>query len=406
MPDCTIIDKKTVYQLEKTGIWGEVVRQRKPIVVNDFNAPNPLKKGYPEGHVILHKFMSIPVIISNRIVAVVGLANKKDDYTENDVYQVTTLMNGVWHAKERREALIELKREREKYLQTLLSIGDGVIVVDENGKIEILNEIAQKLTGWRATEAIGKHYLEVFRLSHHHVKTNIVDPIEKVFNTGRAQIVRDYSVLKSKLGTKFYIEESASPIKDEVGNIKGVVLVFRDITEKKIQRDRIEFLSYHDSLTGVYNRRYYENAIARLEEAKVFPLTIIMTDINGFKLTNDLFGHSVGDKLLKSFANILKQECRHDDLIARVGGDEFVIILPNIGINRAEGIVGRIKKAVSVAKIEKAILSVSIGYASKIYKDEPMEEVYKSADENMYRDKLIEKKKYEKELIIHIKSLT
>ena len=293
MPDCSIIDKKTVYKLEKTGIWGEVVRQGKPIVVNDFDAPNSLKKGYPEGHVIIHKFMSIPVIISNRIVAVVGLANKKEDYTDNDVYQIVALMNGVWNAKERREALIDLKRERKKYLQTLLSIGDAVIVVDKNGKIEMLNEIAQKLTGWDDSEAIGKHYIEVFKLSCHHVQTAIIDPVEEVFKTGDTHIISDYALMTSRYGTKYFIEDSASPIKDEAGNIKGVVLVFRDVTEKKIQRDRIEFLSYNDSLTGVYNRRFYEETIRRLDNAKVFPLTIIMTDINGFKFTNDLYGHSV-----------------------------------------------------------------------------------------------------------------
>lgn len=405
MPDCSIIDKKTVYKLEKTGIWGEVVRQGKPIVVNDFDAPNSLKKGYPEGHVIIHKFMSIPVIISNRIVAVVGLANKKEDYTDNDVYQIVALMNGVWNAKERREALIDLKRERKKYLQTLLSIGDAVIVVDKNGKIEMLNEIAQKLTGWDDSEAIGKHYIEVFKLSCHHVQTAIIDPVEEVFKTGDTHIISDYALMTSRYGTKYFIEDSASPIKDEAGNIKGVVLVFRDVTEKKIQRDRIEFLSYHDSLTGVYNRRFYEETIRRLDNAKVFPLTIIMTDINGFKFTNDLYGHSVGDKLLKSFANILKQECRNDDLIARIGGDEFIIILPDVGKEYAEDIVNRIKKAVSNTQIDKTILSVSIGFASKTHLDESIEDIYKTADENMYRDKLMEKKKYEIKLIDHINSL-
>ncbi|HHV63883.1 MAG TPA: GAF domain-containing protein [Peptococcaceae bacterium] len=102
------MEKKTKYQLAKTGLWGEVVRQKKPIIVNDYELPNKLKKGYPEGRIRLAKFMSIPIIIDGHIVAVAGFANKEEDYDENDIYQVTALMNGVWYAKERRERTQEL----------------------------------------------------------------------------------------------------------------------------------------------------------------------------------------------------------------------------------------------------------------------------------------------------------
>ena len=110
MAECAIAEKQIRSRLEETGIWGEVVRQRKPIVVNDYRAPNPKKRGYPEGHVQLTKFMSVPVIVENKIVAVVGLANKEDDYDDNDIYQIAVLMTGVWHAKERRERDIELRK--------------------------------------------------------------------------------------------------------------------------------------------------------------------------------------------------------------------------------------------------------------------------------------------------------
>ena len=146
-----------LYRLEQTGLWGEVVRQRRPIIVNDYPGLTELKRGYPAGHVQLANFMSVPVIIENEIVAVVGLANKPTDYDENDVSQITLLMQGVWNAKVRRETQAVLAVERKKYLLTLLSIGDGVMVVDQTGKIEMLNKAAEKLTAGHI-RAVGRPY--------------------------------------------------------------------------------------------------------------------------------------------------------------------------------------------------------------------------------------------------------
>ena len=109
MPACRVRDPQTIYSLDSTGIWGEAVRQRKPIVVNDFSSPNPLKKGYPAGHVELRRFMTVPVFSGERIVAVVGAANKPDPYDESDILQVSLLMDGVWKGLARREAEEALK---------------------------------------------------------------------------------------------------------------------------------------------------------------------------------------------------------------------------------------------------------------------------------------------------------
>ncbi|MBN2261579.1 MAG: GAF domain-containing protein [Prolixibacteraceae bacterium] len=110
MQQCHVIDPQTIYKLEKTGIWGEAVRQRKPILVNDFKAPNPLKKGIPEGHAPLQKFLTIPVFDQNKIVAVVGVANKPDDYDNSDIRQLTLMMDSVWKIVQRKESDQKLKR--------------------------------------------------------------------------------------------------------------------------------------------------------------------------------------------------------------------------------------------------------------------------------------------------------
>ncbi|MEG3071250.1 MAG: GAF domain-containing protein [Candidatus Syntrophopropionicum ammoniitolerans] len=210
MEECTVPGQPKVYSLDNTGIWGEVVRQRKPIIANGFQLPNLLKKGYPEGHVELKKFMSVPVIIDDRIVAVVGFANKQTDYDETDVDEMTMLMAGVWNAVQRRESAETLVYERNRYYQTLLSIGDGVMVIDNQENIEVLNAVASRLTGWSQEEAAGLNYKQVFHLSHEQEGFTIGNPIEKVFATGQPQELGNHAILTSKDGTKYHLEDSAA----------------------------------------------------------------------------------------------------------------------------------------------------------------------------------------------------
>jgi PAS domain S-box-containing protein len=299
MDICRVSDPPTNYDLDDTGIWGEVVRQRKPIVVHDLQQPNPMKKGCPDGHVILHSFMTIPIMIDGKIVGVTGLANKKGDYDEEDISDVTMLMNGTWNAIERRMNQEKLVFERNKYLLTLFSIGDGVMVVDRDGRIEMLNHVASELTGWTLEEAAGRNYKEVFRLTHETKGTGFLDPIERVLMSDSIQEMEESMVLTSKNGTKYILEDSAAPIMDERDVTLGVVLVFRNITDKVDQRKRIEYLSYHDYLTGLYNRMFFEEEMRRVDTERNLPISVIMGDLNGLKLTNDFFGHSYGDMLLK-----------------------------------------------------------------------------------------------------------
>lgn len=402
MTECAVVEKQSKYQLGKTGLWGEVVRQKKPIVVNDFEMPNDMKKGYPVGHVRLLKFMSIPVIIDDKIMAVVGLANKEDDYDSNDVYQITALMNGVWNAKVRREALEELAVERNKYLQTLLSIGDAVMVVDIEGIIVMLNKVAEKMTGWTTMEAKGKHYKKIFALSHENEGFTIKDPIDGVLRTDAVQELGNHAMLTSKDGTKYHLEDSAAPIKDDKDNTIGVVLVFRDVTEKKEQRNKIEYLSFHDYLTGLYNRRFFEEELIRLDTERNLPISIIMGDVNGLKLTNDIFGHSFGDMLLKKAAEVIKGVCRADDIIASVGGDEFVILLPKTRIEEAEEIILRIKNQFSKEHIKAINGSISMGCDSKNDANENILKALENAEDKMYTEKTLDRNKVNSALVNNI----
>lgn len=260
----------------------------------------------------------------------------------------------------------ELYIEKELFKTTLLSVADGVISTDNQGNIKVMNTIAEKLTGWTQKEALGRPLEEIFT----RINTN------------------DNTLLVSKMGKEISIEENSASIKDSEGEVTGIVIVFRDYTEKKEKEKQIEYLSFHDHLTGLYNRRYMEDAINRLDTERNLPLTIMMLDVNGLKLTNDIFGHTMGDQLLKSASDIMLETCREDDIICRIGGDEFAIIFPNTDETAAEKIAQRIEQATSNANLDLVIVSLAIGYSVKTRKDESIETIKINADHNMYKNKL------------------
>ncbi|MFT4004423.1 MAG: diguanylate cyclase [Lacrimispora sp.] len=379
------------YKLEETGVWGEMTIQRKPFIMNRLKGPGPLDGKGREAASRFESFMSVPVIIADKLVAAVGLANKNGDYDDTDITEMTMLMSGVWNAVQRRETSETLAYERNKYYQTLLSIGDGVMVIDHSRNIEFLNEAASRLTGWTLKEARGINYKKVFALSGEPEGMTVDDALERVFSTGEAQDLGTPMVLTSRNGETYDLENNAAPIPDDTGALAGVVLVFRDVTEKKEQREKIEYMSFHDALTGLYNRRFFEEELLRLDTKRNYPITILMGDVNSLKLTNDIFGHGAGDLLLITVAQAMQTVCRSDDIIARWGGDEFVVVLPGTGPEDAERIAGRIKAELSTRRARAIHCSISLGYDTKTEESEDIFRVLNNAEARMYTVKSLER---------------
>jgi len=149
-------------------------------------------------------------------------------------------------------------------------------------------------------------------------------------------------------------------------------------------------LSYHDQLTGVYNRRYFEEALIQFDGEKYLPVAIAMVDVNGLKLTNDAFGHQTGDKLLRLVTEILCRNCPTQGVVSRIGGDEFVIICPNTSPDEMAELDRHIYKSVSAEKKKHPILSLSIGWEIKATAEQTMTDIFNKAEEQMYRKKLTE----------------
>ncbi len=289
---------------------------------------------------------------------------------------------------ERKKLQEEIFTEKEQLKTTLLSVGDGVISTDFRGRVQLMNPIAEKLTGWNQSEAKGLPFEKVFHIINEHTGELCEDIMEKVFESRSIIELAKDTILISKDGRRIPVEDSAAPIRSEDGIVTGVVIVFRDFTEKKEKIDEIEYLSYHDYLTGLYNRRYMEDSINRLDTQRNIPFTIISIDVNGLKLTNDAFGHKMGDRLLTSVADMLKRVCRDDDIIGRMGGDEFMILLPKTDEVEALRIKNRLEDSAKNIKMDSVIVSLASGFSTKNTSNMDITKVQTIADNNMYKDKL------------------
>ena len=194
-----------------------------------------------------------------------------------------------------------------------------------------------------------------------------------------------------------YIEELYSPIRNDRHEVIGVNIISQDITERKKYEESILYLSYRDSLTGLFNRRYYQEELIRLGKSKYHPLSIVLIDINGLKIVNDAFGHKAGDVLLCRVSEELKKAFSTERL-ARIGGDEFVAILPNTSTNDAQELIDLAKHEIEKVVIQGMQASVAFGLATK-EDDTYVEKIIKLAEDDMYSHKLYEVSSHRNETI-------
>lgn len=196
--------------------------------------------------------------------------------------------------------------------------------------------------------------------------------------------------LKKKDGSKIYVEIS-SRVSYRNGTPKYYEGIVRDKTENKKYEEKIKYLSFHDALTGLYNWAYFNEELKRLRKTRKIPTTVIMADVDRLKYINDTFGHCKGDILLKKIANIFKDNFRDEDMIARIGGDEFCIILPETLREEAEKIICRIKSDCILKSSRRLPLSISFGIAEKKVPGIHIKKILKDAEKSMYKNKYMGK---------------
>ncbi|WP_440906378.1 EAL domain-containing protein (plasmid) [Catenovulum sp. SX2] len=299
-----------------------------------------------------------------------------------------------YYAKDLENAKEELYNEKEQFKATLNSIGDGVVATDAQGIVTFLNPIAEHMTGWNAVDAVGKPIELVMDLKDATTHEKSINPAHLALEENRIVAMALNCQLYSKSGNVYRVEDSAAPIVDEQNRLRGAIVVFHDVSESIAMAVKMNHLANNDQLTGLPNRILLHD---RLEQAiKVSKQNRLMTglmliDIDNFKYLNDSLGHHIGDILIKQVAMRLEFAMDANCTLARVGGDEFVLIVPNVReirqLNTIATDMQEVMQKPFVIEKQEYSLSVSIGISINPTDAETEGHMMRNADVAMFRAK-------------------
>jgi len=287
----------------------------------------------------------------------------------------------VLHQNRRADAA--LREEKERAQVTLTSLGEAVVRTDANGLVEFLNPVAERLTGWTQQEAIGQPLETVMRIVHDVSRQPVVNPAQTVLNAGQVINDADDMLLIARYGDERAIDLTAAALPEEA----GAVLVFRDVTEVRALSREIAHQATHDLMTGLVNRREFERRLQRvLDESQTDTRQHAMCylDLDLFKAVNDTCGHLAGDELLKQLAGLLRARVRKEDVLARIGGDEFAMLLQGCHLEKAveigEGVRQALKDYRFVWEDKRIDVGASIGVVPVNADSGDLNDVLRSAD--------------------------
>ncbi|WP_051904335.1 cache domain-containing protein [Hippea jasoniae] len=305
------------------------------------------------------------------------------------VYKLSTgYLVGLFKIITERVKLFKYLQQSKAQLSELINnIKTGIILVNRKGEIVLSNHFSKELLGFKEKINIEEIDLPIS------LKAKFVKVLKDRDICEGCQVNLTTADGKSK-----WFDVYTSKI--TLNNENYIIISFNDITQRYIKSKQLEYLSFHDTLTGLYNRHYFEEEIKRLFNKRSWPLGLVLLDLNGLKIINDILGHEMGDRLLKKLAEILSTSARSTDIVARIGGDEFAVLMPNTDENGIKKYLERVKE-----KIKKnndfgdTFISVSWGWTVYSGQFKSYEELFREADKHMFKDK------YSKDRISHLKEI-
>lgn len=337
------------------GICGWVWKHQRPWwhgVLDELSADERNKWEKEVGSVIL-----VPLVGRNHFLGGIAGINKAGgrDFDQRDLDSLMLLASQVAIAIDNNGLIEQLEKtnqaffnEKQKAQVTLSSIGDAVITTDTEGHIEYINPVAERLFGIQLDDAVSRQLSALVALQFEHNGQPVSDLVQHALREGSLSEHFDTLLLIHKDGRKkTYIEPSAAPIRAPDGKAIGVVLVFRDMTQTHELTQQLSHQATHDELTGLFNRRDFEFKLSQaVRDAQINGSrhSLIYMDLDQFKVVNDTCGHVAGDELLKQYTGKLAALLRQGDILARIGGDEFGVLLENCDPDHAHRIAAKVQE--------------------------------------------------------------
>ncbi|MDQ7094615.1 diguanylate cyclase [Desulfosporosinus sp. PR] len=367
------------------GLWGHALNTRTAFFTNS-PGRHPAAKGLPQGHLALQNYLAVPIMFGGNLLGQIALANSPRGYSEEDLRMISRLGELYAIVLHNRNQENELRSSEERFRLMVETVPFPLVVTGlADQSVLYINHFAAELFQVPPQEAVGRKVSAYFALPEERLK--IFVEIQK-----RGRVLDRELQLRDEQGRAFWVLLSATQV--EWAGDPVIMAAINDITARKLIEEELNRLATTDSLTGIFNRRQFlslgEQEISKAHRYRR-PVSLIIYDVDHFKAVNDTYGHQTGDIVLKEITKAVNQQLRSSDIVGRIGGEEFAIILPETQISEALLVAERIRAAIENLLVEfngiTLHITASFGVTDQPENDCSLDKMFNRADGALYEAK-------------------